>query len=67
VVKTLGTFAVPTSWDEFIARHQETVDLLVKEQDQEPLDVESLYDRRYEEAIAEAVSENGAENGGGGS
>ena len=64
VVKTLGTFAVPTSWDEFIARHQETVDLLVKEQGQEPLDVEELYDRRFEEAIAEAVEENAAENGG---
>ena len=58
VVETLGTFEVPTSWDDFIARHQETVDLLVKEQGQEPLDVESLYDRRYEEAIADAVAES---------
>ena len=46
---------MPTSWDDFIARHQETVDTLVKEQDQEPLDVETLYDRRYEKAIADAV------------
>jgi sulfonate transport system substrate-binding protein len=55
VVETLGKFNVPTSWDDFIARHQETVDLLVKEQKQEPLNVEDLYDRRYEEAIAQAL------------
>ena len=55
VVDALGQFTVPTSWDEFIARHQETVDTLVEAQDQEPLDVETLYDRRYEKAIAAAV------------
>lgn len=55
VVDALGTFTVPTSWDEFIARHQETVDTLVEAQDQEALDVETLYDRRYEKAIAQAV------------
>ncbi|WP_210651197.1 ABC transporter substrate-binding protein [Nocardioides sp. SYSU D00065] len=55
VVEALGEFTVPTSWDEFIARHQETVDTLVEAQDQEPLDVETLYDRRFEKAIAAAV------------
>ena len=55
VVEALGEFTVPTSWDEFIARHQVTVDTLVEEQDQEPLDVETLYDRRFEKAIAAAV------------
>ena len=55
VVEALGRFTVPTDWDEFIARHQETVDTLVKEQDQEPLDVETLYDRRFEKAVAEAA------------
>lgn len=55
VVDALGTFEVPASWDEFIARHQETADLLEKEQGQEPLDVEALYDRRYEKVIAKAV------------
>lgn len=58
VVKTLGTYEVPTSWDDFIARHQETTDLLVEEQDQEPLDVATLYDRRYEEAIAAALEDS---------
>jgi sulfonate transport system substrate-binding protein len=55
VVEALGRFTVPTDWDEFIARHQETVDTLVEAQDQEPLDVETIYDRRYEKAIAAAV------------
>lgn len=55
VVDALGQFTVPTDWDEFIARHQVTVDTLVEEQDQEPLDVSTLYDRRFEKAIAAAV------------
>ena len=55
VVDALGEFTVPTSWDEFIARHQQTVDTLVKEQEQEPLDVETIYDRRFEKAIAAAL------------
>ena len=55
VVDALGTYTVPTSWDEFIARHQETVDTLVEAQGQEPLDVETIYDRRFEKAIAAAA------------
>jgi sulfonate transport system substrate-binding protein len=55
VVDALGEFTVPTDWDEFIARHQETVDTLVEEQDQEALDVSTLYDRRFEKAIKAAV------------
>jgi sulfonate transport system substrate-binding protein len=55
VVDALGEFTVPTDWDEFIARHQQTVDTLVEEQDQEPLDVETIYDRRFEKAIAAAL------------
>ncbi|MCW2738475.1 ABC transporter substrate-binding protein [Nocardioides sp.] len=52
VVEALGKYTVPTSWDEFITRHQQTVDTLVEAQDQEPLDVKTLYDRRFEKAIA---------------
>ena len=59
VVEALGRFTVPTSWDEFIARHQQTVDTLVEAQDQEPLDVETIYDRRFEKAIAAALSDTG--------
>ncbi|MBC2932411.1 ABC transporter substrate-binding protein [Nocardioides sp. zg-1228] len=55
VVEALGEYTVPTDWDEFIARHQETVDTLVEAQGQEPLKVETLYDRRYEKAIAAAL------------
>jgi sulfonate transport system substrate-binding protein len=56
VVEALGKFEVPTSWDEVIERHQETADLLAKEQGHDRLDVADLYDRRYEKAIAEALS-----------
>ena len=56
----LGTFEVPTDWDDVIARHQETADLLAKEQDHEKLDVADLYDRRYEKAIADALGASGA-------
>lgn len=55
VVEALGTFEVPTSWDETIERHQATADLLAEKQDHEPLDLEDLYDRRFEKAIAQAV------------
>lgn len=49
IVKKLGKYKVPQSWDEFIAEHQKTADLLVKEQGQEPIDVaKELYDRRFE-------------------
>ena len=59
VVKALGRYTVPTSWDDVIARHQQTVDTLVKEQGHDPLEVETLYDRRFEKAIAAARSGQG--------
>ena len=55
VVDAYGQYTVPTNWDDFIARHQVTVDTLVEGQDQKPLDVETIYDRRFEKAIAEAL------------
>ncbi|NPC97863.1 ABC transporter substrate-binding protein [Nocardioides sp. zg-DK7169] len=55
VVEALGTFTVPTDWDDLIARHQETADLLAREQGHDELDVSELYDRRFEEVVAEAV------------
>ncbi len=36
LVEAIGQHKVPTNWDDFIARHQETVDVLVEEQQQEP-------------------------------
>ena len=50
LVEALGKYEVPTDWDDVIATHQETADLLEKEQGQEPLDVADLYDRRFEPA-----------------
>lgn len=55
IVDVLGTFSVPATWDDVIARHQETADLLEVEQDREHLDVADLYDRRYEKAIADTI------------
>lgn len=55
VVKAIGEHKVLTDWDEFIDRHQQTVDTLVEAQDQEPLEVETLYDRRFEKVIADAA------------
>lgn len=49
IVEELGKYEVPQSWDDFIAEHQKTADLLVKEQGQEPIDLANdLYDRRFE-------------------
>ncbi len=58
VVDKLGTtgFSMPGDWSDIIARHQQTVDLLAAEQGHEAFDVETLYDRRYEQAIAEALA-----------
>jgi len=55
IVAANGPYEVPTDWSDFIARHQETADLLIKEQGQEDLDVEDLYDRRFEKAIADSL------------
>ncbi len=41
----------PTSWTEAISRHQQTIDLLAKEQKKPELDAAKLYDLRFE-AIA---------------
>lgn len=48
IVNALGTHNVPADWSSAIARHQETVDLLVKEQGHKPLDVGTIYDHRFE-------------------
>ena len=50
-----GQLEVPLDWDETMARHQETADLLAEEQGHDELDVEGLYDRRYEQVVADAL------------
>ncbi|WP_244929548.1 ABC transporter substrate-binding protein [Nocardioides sp. W7] len=59
IVEALGTFEVPTDWSDVIARHQEIADLLAEEQDREPLDLDDLYDRRFEKVIAASVAASG--------
>jgi sulfonate transport system substrate-binding protein len=56
VVEQNGQIEVPANWDETIAAHQETADLLSEEQDHPQLDVADLYDRRYEKIIADALA-----------
>ncbi|UPK74869.1 ABC transporter substrate-binding protein [Nocardioidaceae bacterium SCSIO 66511] len=53
--KAFGQVDIPASWDDVIERHQETADLLAKEQDREEFDVEDIYDRRYEAVGAKAL------------
>lgn len=55
VFETSGQRIIPPAWDDFITRHQETADVLVKEQDQPEIEVSELYDRRYEAVVAEAL------------
>ena len=56
IVDALGAYEVPTSWDDVIPAHQETADLLAEEQGHEKLDLNDMYDRRFEEAIAGGTS-----------
>jgi sulfonate transport system substrate-binding protein len=55
LIQQAGTIQVPLNWDETIAAHQETADLLAKEQDHDELDVADLYDRRFEKIVADAL------------
>ncbi|GAA5142409.1 ABC transporter substrate-binding protein [Nocardioides marinquilinus] len=48
LVDALGEKSVPQDWSEIIAGHQETADLLATEQGHDQLDVEALFDRRFE-------------------
>jgi sulfonate transport system substrate-binding protein len=55
LVAQAGTIQVPIDWDETIAAHQETADLLAEEQDHDELDVADIYDRRFEKVVADAL------------
>ena len=57
IVKALGTHNVPADWTSAIAREQQTVDLLVKEQGHPPLDLSKLYDHRFEGIGADPSAE----------
>ena len=51
LIDAAGKRDLPTSWAEGIARHQQTIDLLAREQKKPRLEAASLYDARFE-AIA---------------
>ncbi|KQR01132.1 ABC transporter [Arthrobacter sp. Leaf141] len=51
LIDSAGRRDVPTSWTEAIARHQQTIDLLSREQKKPHLNAADLYDTRFE-AIA---------------
>lgn len=56
LVERNGRPDIPADWSGAIARQQETIDLLVKEQKREPFKADVLFDRRYERVAAEAVA-----------
>ncbi|WP_340541075.1 ABC transporter substrate-binding protein [Nocardioides sp. GXZ039] len=54
LVENLGTFDVPKDWSESMKRFQVNADLLAEFQDMEELDVNDLFDRRFEPDAPEA-------------
>ena len=61
LIDAAGKRDVPTSWTEAIARHQETIDLLSREQKKPQLTAADLYDRRFEAIAGTAFAEAGEE------
>jgi sulfonate transport system substrate-binding protein len=57
LIDAAGKRDVPTSWAEGIARHQQTIDLLSKEQKKPQLKAADLYDTRYEAIAGTAFAE----------
>ncbi|MCD0443005.1 ABC transporter substrate-binding protein [Glycomyces sp. A-F 0318] len=49
----------PEDWDETIARHQETVEVVAEGTGNEVFDAEDIYDRRFEPLVGEGVAEYG--------
>lgn len=56
LVDLTGNQVVPASWDEVIARHQQTIDLLASELGYEPYSAEQIFDRRFEPLGAAALA-----------
>jgi sulfonate transport system substrate-binding protein len=57
LVDLTGELVVPSSWDEVIGRHQQTIDLLGKELGYEPYSAENIFDRRFETLAAAALAD----------
>ncbi|MDQ0689462.1 ABC transporter substrate-binding protein [Arthrobacter sp. W4I7] len=64
LIDTAGKRDLPTSWAEGIQRHQQTIDLLAREQKKPQLKAGDLYDTRFEAiagtAFAEAAKDGAA-------
>ncbi|WP_104045959.1 ABC transporter substrate-binding protein [Arthrobacter sp. ZGTC412] len=59
LIEAAGKRDVPTSWAEGIQRHQQTIDLLSREQKKPQLTAADLYDTRYEAVAGSAFAEAG--------
>lgn len=58
LIELTGRQITPGDWDEVIARHQDTINLLAEELGREPFDAELIFDRRFE-AIGAAGAARG--------
>ena len=58
LVGLAGKLVVPADWDEVVARHQKTIDLLGAELGYEPYSAENIFDRRFETLAAAALAAN---------
>jgi sulfonate transport system substrate-binding protein len=63
LIDSSGKADIPTSWTEAIARHQQTIDLLSREQKKPELDARKLYDLRFEAIGGNAFAGAGAKAG----
>ncbi|MDN3242596.1 ABC transporter substrate-binding protein [Glycomyces tritici] len=54
-----GEPELPEDWDETIARHQETIEILAEGTGNDVIDAGDLYDRRFEPLVAAGVQEYG--------
>ena len=58
LVGLAGKLVVPADWDEVVARHQKTIDLLGAELGYAPYSAENIFDRRFESLAAAALAVN---------
>lgn len=57
LVEAAGALDIPADWNDVIARHQQTIDLLAEETGNDALKAGDLYDRRYESVAADPIGE----------
>jgi len=56
-VEQTGTQVIPANWDEVIARHTHTIELLAEATGNTPFSAEKIFDRRFERIAAEALAQ----------